>query len=124
MEALATKSIKPEWIMALVVRYFGNGSTIEEISEKIPILRRNGIDTSRVRVRKSPRGYYSEDIHQFASGLFYSGFARELSPHISLTEEGKELCDEIIKDFYEFDPELSKRIADILGIELKISIEN
>jgi hypothetical protein len=122
METLAVRSIRPEWIIAVIVRNFGDGATIEEISEKISILRQKGIDTSRVRVRRSPRGYYSEDIHQFVSGLFYSGFARELSPRISLKEEGIELCDEIIEDFHDSNPEAAKEVADALGINLKDSV--
>jgi hypothetical protein len=121
METLVVGSIRPEWIMAMIVRNFGDGATIEEISGKIPILQKKGIDTSRVRVRKSPRGYYSEDIHQFVSGLFYSGFARELSPRISLKEDGIQLCDEIIRDFYDSNPKMAKKAADALNIKLKDS---
>jgi len=122
MEALEMRNIRPEWIIAMIVRNFGNGATIEEISEKVVRLQKNGINTSRVRVRRSPRGYYSEDIHQFVSGLFFSGFAGELSPHVSLTREGAELCDEIIKDFYDHNSEMAERVAQALGIDLNKSI--
>lgn len=115
------KSLRPEWIIALIVRYYANGATIEEISEKIPILRNEGIDTSRIRVRKSPRGYYSEDVHQFVSDLFFSGFAKELSPHIVLKKDGIQLCDEIIQDFRNSNPKLAEKIANVLNIDLNRS---
>src|SRR5437867_4108033 len=107
-----TGPISPEAIMAwaiIAARRAQKPILIETVSTLFAKLRQERIDdVGRVALRRLPHGLYSEDVEAFFGRLLAGGFAKARSP-LDVTEQGLELCRELLDEESQFHPEALKK---------------
>jgi hypothetical protein len=69
---------------------------VEDLSEYLVVLEKEGIDISRIALSKNLDKYWSEDIAQFVSEGLVFGFLRQKSP-LEFTDRCVEVCKNAIE---------------------------
>lgn len=93
---------------------------IEDISGLFAQLREANIeDVGKVALRRRPHGLYSEDVEAFFGRLLAAGFAQAFSPLV-VSEEGLQLCQELVIEEDEKHPEALNKVAELLGFDLSM----
>lgn len=89
--------------------------SIENLSEKLIELQKNGIDISPVKVRRVAGGYYSEDLDRMISSFVITGVAKQRSP-FTLIGKGRERCKHYFLEAKKVDKARMEQVSKVLGI--------
>ena len=105
-------TLSPEVVMACAIvaaKHANQPVLIENVSGLFAKLRQEKIDeVGPVALRRLPNGLYSEDVEAFFGRLLAGGFAEARSP-LDVTEQGLELCRELLDEESQFHPEALKK---------------
>ncbi len=118
-----TETLSPETVMACAIltkKRTNEPVRIEDISGLFAQLREANIeDVGKVALRRRPHGLYSEDVEAFFGRLLAAGFAQAFSPLV-VSEEGLQLCQELVIEEDEKHPEALNKVAELLGFDLSM----
>ena len=91
-------SVPPRSVFAsLVLAADGHSLTVNEMSNQIVELRKTlPLDTSDISIRADRGGWISDDLASFVYRLVLFGFATD--DPLELSDEGRDLCIEILKE--------------------------
>ena len=113
-------SLTNEDIMSLII-YAASGSketvTIKSLSEQIKQAREKKLATGTIAIRPVPNGYYSEHIAEYVALLIEGGLAEKKNPLI-ITEKGKELLKQSLKEILDRNPTQAKKWLEFLNVPL------
>jgi hypothetical protein len=108
-----------EKVIALILLDPSSVNTnVTALSQKLMQLEEHGLNLEFVAMRRSPDGFYSEDVDSYLSYLLIYDYISERSS-IRLTEKGRKFLKEIVRKANEKYPEALKQVAKILNIDLK-----
>jgi hypothetical protein len=114
--SISDRPLYPEELIAIVLLSTEGG--VSDLSQKLLDLKKHNVDIGFIALRSSPDGVYSEDIDTYISFLLTFDYATARSP-IKLTEKGKSLCAEIVKNAFNRNPDIVNRIASVLAFNIK-----
>jgi len=115
--SVAEVALFPEELIAAIL--LSTSGSVSDLSRKLIELKNHGINIGYIAIRRVPEGFYSEDIDQHISYLLTYDYVRERSPTVTLSEKGRNLCEEVVKSAYKRNPDVVGRMAEVLKIDLK-----
>jgi hypothetical protein len=92
----------------------GAAAEMREIAALLNKLRTSGVSLGGIILKRTPVGYYSEDLEILLGHYVDSGFAAKQNP-VSLTEEGRKLLKAVIIEERNNNPTAIRDIENILG---------
>lgn len=107
----------PEEIIAAIL--LSTSGSISDLSKKLTELKERGIDIGFIALRRAPDGVYSEDVDQYVSYLLTFDYVRARSPTVNLSEKGKNLCAEVIKNAYKRNRDAVSKVAHVLNLDIR-----
>jgi hypothetical protein len=102
-------------VIATVIRST-NGGLLTQMAQKIKELKDQGIDAG-ISLRRNPDGFYSSDLAEYVGVLKTFGLAVQRSP-LRLSPEGVKKCEQVIRESYSKDPEITTKMSAILGLDI------
>lgn len=102
---------------SIVLAADGQSRTVNDMSNQIVELRRTlPLDTSDISIRADRGGWISDDLASFVYRLVLFGFATD--DPLELSDEGRSLCNEILKEESSTHPSEIKRLTAALNVAL------
>jgi hypothetical protein len=103
--SISQQKLHPNGIIAAIILTEAvQPKTLVELSEKLYIVGKQGVDVSNISNMRLARGYFSEDINRYLAWAEDCGFITDEQRKYVLTEKGRKKMEELVGSAYAQNP--------------------